>query len=191
MSMETKLHGYTLKIIPDDSPLNPRTDCDHLGTMLCWHRRYTLGDENPYDNPQEFEESNAAKNMFVCLPVYMLDHSGLFFSVNDFRDPWDSGQLGIIYCTKEEAQKWYGKEDVSPDEAKCELIAEVENYNEYMNGSWYGFYIEGLDGDVEDSCWGFLYNGDMKDLIDEMKACVSDEHHALFDKMVTSKAACM
>ena len=63
--------------------------------------------------------------------------------------------------------------------------------NEYMNGSWYGFSIEGLDGDVEDSCWGFLYNGNMKDLIAEMKACVSDEHHALFDKMVTSKATCM
>lgn len=44
MAMETKLHGYTLKIIPDDSPLNPRTDCDHLGTMLCWHRRYFLSE---------------------------------------------------------------------------------------------------------------------------------------------------
>lgn len=104
MPMETKLNGYTLKIIPDENPLNPRTDCDHLGIMLCWHRRYSLGDSHPYDTPQDFAESAAAKDMFVCLPVYLLDHSGLYVSVNDFNDSWDSGQLGFIYCTKQDAQ---------------------------------------------------------------------------------------
>ena len=191
MPMETKLNGYTLKIIPDENPLNPRTDCDHLGIMLCWHRRYSLGDGHPYDTPQDFAESAAAKDMFVCLPVYLLDHSGLYVSVNDFNDSWDSGQLGFIYCTKQDAQKWFNNTDVTEDEIKKELTAEVEEYNDYLNGAWYGFLIEGLDGEVEDSCGGFCYDGSMKKLASEMKSYVSDKYSALFDKLVANNSACM
>lgn len=191
MPMETKLNGYTLKIIPDENPLNPRTDCDHLGIMLCWHRRYSLGDGHPYDTPQDFAESAAAKDMFVCLPVYLLDHSGLYVSVNDFNDSWDSGQLGFIYCTKQDAQKWFNNTDVTEDEIKKELTAEVEEYNDYLNGAWYGFLIEGLDGEVEDSCGGFRYDGSMKKLASEMKSYVSDKYSALFDKLVANNSACM
>lgn len=191
MPMETKLNGYTLKIIPDENPLNPRTDCDHLGIMLCWHRRYSLGDNHPYDTPQDFAESAAAKDMFVCLPVYLLDHSGLYVSVNDFNDSWDSGQLGFIYCTKQDAQKWFNNTDVTEDEIKKELTAEVEEYNDYLNGAWYGFLIEGLDGEVEDSCGGFRYDGSMKKLASEMKSYVSDKYSALFDKLVANNSACM
>lgn len=191
MPMETKLNGYTLKIIPDENPLNPRTDCDHLGIMLCWHRRYSLGDSHPYDTPQDFAESAAAKDMFVCLPVYLLDHSGLYVSVNDFNDSWDSGQLGFIYCTKQDAQKWFNNTDVTEDEIKKELTAEVEEYNDYLNGAWYGFLIEGLDGEVEDSCGGFRYDGSMKKLASEMKSYVSDKYCSLFDKLVANNSACM
>lgn len=191
MPMETKLNGYTLKIIPDENPLNPRTDCDHLGIMLCWHRRYSLGDSHPYDTPQDFAESAAAKDMFVCLPVYLLDHSGLYVSVNDFNDSWDSGQLGFIYCTKQDAQKWFNNTDVTEDEIKKELTAEVEEYNDYLNGAWYGFLIEGIDGEVEDSCGGFRYDGSMKKLASEMKSYVSDKYYALFDKLVANNSACM
>lgn len=191
MPMETKLNGYTLKIIPDENSLNPRTDCDHLGIMLCWHRRYSLGDSHSYDTPQDFAESAAAKDMFVCLPVYLLDHSGLYVSVNDFNDSWDSGQLGFIYCTKQDAQKWFNNTDVTEDEIKKELTAEVEEYNDYLNGAWYGFLIEGLDGEVEDSCGGFRYDGSMKKLASEMKSYVSDKYYALFDKLVANNSACM
>lgn len=191
MPMETKLNGYTLKIIPDENPLNPRTDCDHLGIMLCWHRRYSLGDSHPYDTPREFTESAAAKDIFVCLPVYLLDHSGLYVSVNDFQDPWDSGQLGFIYCTKKDAQKWFDNPDVTEDEIKKELTAEVEEYNDYLNGAWYGFCIEGLDGEVEDSCGGFHYDGSVKKLANEMKSYVSDKFYALFDKFVANNSAYM
>lgn len=191
MPMETKLNGYTLKIIPDENPLNPRTDCGHLGIMLCWHRRYSLGDSHSYDTPQDFAESAAAKDMFVCLPVYLLDHSGLYVSVNDFNDSWDSGQLGFIYCTKQDAQKWFNNTDVTEDEIKKELTAEVEEYNDYLNGAWYGFLIEGLDGEVEDSCGGFRYDGSMKKLASEMKSYVSDKYYALFDKLVANNSACM
>lgn len=38
--------GYTINIIQDTNPQNPspRTEWDNLGTMVCWHNRYNLGD---------------------------------------------------------------------------------------------------------------------------------------------------
>ena len=43
--------GLTIKIIADNDPMNPREDCCNAGTMVCWHSRYILGDEQRRDNP--------------------------------------------------------------------------------------------------------------------------------------------
>ena len=42
---------HTLFIHPDEDPLNPRKDLDNFGKMVCWHRRYDLGDDHDYDDP--------------------------------------------------------------------------------------------------------------------------------------------
>jgi len=41
--------GHTINIHYDDSPHNNPRDGDYcnVGTMVCWHSRYTLGDEQP------------------------------------------------------------------------------------------------------------------------------------------------
>lgn len=55
--LETFQHnGYTVKIISDPDPTNPRKDYDHVGRMVCWHRRYDLGDETRRDSPEAFLE---------------------------------------------------------------------------------------------------------------------------------------
>lgn len=46
-----------LKIIHDS--LNPRTEHDNFGTMVCWHGRYDLGDEHSYREPRDFLEDLA------------------------------------------------------------------------------------------------------------------------------------
>jgi len=41
----------------DENPWNPRKEQDgNVGTMMCWHRNYALGDndKNDYDNPENF-----------------------------------------------------------------------------------------------------------------------------------------
>jgi hypothetical protein len=52
--MQTTNTRYTLNISPDYTPPHPRTDWDNFGSMVCWHRRYTLGDEHDFETPRDF-----------------------------------------------------------------------------------------------------------------------------------------
>lgn len=45
--------GLTIKIYADHDAESPR-EWDNLGTMVCWHRRYTLGDEQPSGSPSDY-----------------------------------------------------------------------------------------------------------------------------------------
>ena len=42
----------TLKIIQDEDAFNPRHEYDHIGHMVCFHRRYDLGDKYHYNDPK-------------------------------------------------------------------------------------------------------------------------------------------
>lgn len=46
--------SYRLKVEYDDTPINPRTDYDNFGKMICWHSRYDLGDKHDFSEPDEF-----------------------------------------------------------------------------------------------------------------------------------------
>jgi len=45
--------SYKIEIEPDLDPMDPR-EWDNLATMVCWHRRYNLGDEQPEEDPEEY-----------------------------------------------------------------------------------------------------------------------------------------
>ncbi|MDD3228080.1 MAG: hypothetical protein PHE09_02585 [Oscillospiraceae bacterium] len=53
MSMVAYKEPYLLQIMLDDEPLNPRTDYDGFGHMVCWHRRYNLGDEHRFEDTND------------------------------------------------------------------------------------------------------------------------------------------
>ena len=44
----------TVNIFSDPDPTSPREAFDNLGTMVCWHRRYTLGDAHDFTDPEDF-----------------------------------------------------------------------------------------------------------------------------------------
>jgi len=45
--------GYTVKAEFDEYDNESPRDWDNLGTMVCWHRRYNVGDEHRFDNPAD------------------------------------------------------------------------------------------------------------------------------------------
>lgn len=53
MSMAAYKAPYLLQIMMDDEPLNPRTDWDNFGHMVCWHSRYNLGDEHSFEDTND------------------------------------------------------------------------------------------------------------------------------------------
>lgn len=152
-----------LKLVQDSSPESPRT-WDNLGTMVCFHNRYNLGDNHSYnsDDYNSWEEMKKAiikeENTAVILPLYLLDHSGISISTGAFSCSWDSGQIGFIFVSKEKALEEFGGKIVTAKlKEKLERIldGEVETYDQYLRGYVYGFQIVDEDDDVVDSCYGF------------------------------------
>ena len=54
MSMVAVKPPYTLILRDDDMAESPRNTDYCFGTMICWHRRYNLGDKHDYSEPEEF-----------------------------------------------------------------------------------------------------------------------------------------
>ncbi|MHB9130373.1 MAG: hypothetical protein ACYDBB_04680 [Armatimonadota bacterium] len=158
-----QLDQVIFEIIPDDTPENPR-GWDNLGTMVCWHRRYALGDPHDYHDPQEFTTQLHAGNAII-LPLFLFDHSGLTMRTDSARfhacDPagWDWGQVGYIYTMKVDVRKAYGVKHITRRLNACiqqVLQDEVETYSQYLHGEVYGFTLtDRLTGEVVDACWGF------------------------------------
>lgn len=166
ISTTEHLAGYTGEIIPDEDGMNPRTDFDNLGTMYCQHGQYDLGDKGA-DDPREMDEP------MIQLPLYLLDHSGLWISTGDFNDPWDSGRVGIIYITLAKVRQEYSAKRVSAQlraRVLQYLEGEVETYNQYLTGDVYGYTITDPAGEIVDSCWGYYgteyVEQEMKSMLD-------------------------
>jgi hypothetical protein len=145
-------NGITGEVEQDHDPLNPRKEWDNLGTMVCKHSRYNLGDTD--EIVDSYEDC-------IILPLYLYDHSGITISTSPFSCPWDSGQVGIIWVKK-------GTEGMSDEELTAALESEVETYDDYLTGNCWGYSIEDSSGEILDSCWGYL--GDEEYCISEMKA---------------------
>lgn len=146
-------NGHRIEIHHDPDPQNPR-DYDNLGTFQVYHRRYASPDKIVRDPPSINKDE-------IGLKVWGYDHGGIVYKTgetNPFDCPWDSGFAGIIFCSKEDARKWLGvkrltKEMVSQIEASLDY--EVETYNRYINGEYYGYIIFNANDEEVDSCWGF------------------------------------
>lgn len=177
--------GYTIKVVEDSDPFDPREECDNFGTMVFFHRRYRLGDENKWD-PQEFKEyieKGEKNNRLVALPVYMYDHSGITIKTSPFSDPWDSGLLGWIYVDREKILKEYDRKILTKSlrrKAEETLRGEVQTYDNYLRGDVYGYQITDSNQEELESCYG--YYGDP-----EESGCISDAKN-IIDHMI-SKAA--
>lgn len=157
----TTTDNERVTIMYDDSgDHNPR-EWDNLGTMVCWHGRYNLGDEQPTISPSEYAED--LPDGTVTLPLYLYDHGGITMSVGAFSCPFDSGQVGFIYATPERVMECYlAAQD--PERVIESLVAEVAEYDKYLQGEVYWYKVEKPvpcdHGDIHwehvDSCGGYL-----------------------------------
>jgi hypothetical protein len=162
--------GTTIEIYKDNYPSNPR-EWDNLCTMVCFHSRHNLGDEHDYNHQdyRNWEELKSAiikdNDVAIILPLYLYDHSGITISTEPFSCPWDSGQIGFIYVSKEKIREEFSVKRITKKlKDRIEfynVLGEVDTYDKYIMGEVYGFNIEYADGD-SDSCSGF-FGSDIKE----------------------------
>lgn len=103
---EYTMGDEVLKIFVDEHAENPR-EWENLAVMVCWHRRYNLGDKHYFKDPDDFKKKVKEKDNII-LPLYLYDHSGITISTSPFGCQWDSGQVGFIYCSKKRFLKETG-----------------------------------------------------------------------------------
>ena len=163
--------GFNIRIEQDELHDEGPRDWDNLGTMVCFHRNYDLGDTGGQrrkpkkgipsfptpDDLTEFLEELGSE--VVKLPLILYDHSGLWMSTGrqwPFNCPWDTSMLGYIYVAHEKIAKEYGdanKKNIAKA-TEC-LQSEVETYSQFISGAVYGYIVEDAAGEHLDSCWGY------------------------------------
>ena len=161
-----KEREMSYKVYKDEFPTSPREEGDNLGIMICFHKRYNLGDRHDYKftdfsswEDMEYFLSEGAK---VILPLYLYDHSGLSISTEPFSCPWDSGQVGFIIATEESIKRCMGWKRITKNRLeaiKTYLIGEVETYNQYLNGEVYAWTTFDEQGNELDSCYRHYCEG--------------------------------
>lgn len=183
---ENKKTNQVLEIHTDDDAESPR-QWDNLGKMLCKHRNYLLGDvqvESADEVNQILEDDEAV----IQMPLYLIDHSGISMSTNDYNDKWDSGCVGIIYTTRKDVLDCFTGYNSKTNKrmpmkkrltkkmlerAKEILKSEVKTYSEYLEGNVYGYILYNKSKcdhneehlEHEDSCFGY-YRSDNEDGLD-------------------------
>lgn len=121
----------------------------------------------------------------LFLNVYMYDHSGVSISTSSFGCSWDSGMLGIIgIVDKDKFRKSFPTKRINTKKALNRLDSWIEEINHYLIGNCWGFIIEDENGDVVDSCGGFV--GDFEDLVSDMAytADTPDELEVIKQKLL-------
>lgn len=175
--------GYRVRYIAiDEEPESPR-DGENLGTMVCFHKRYELGDKDHGYKKEMFDSWEDLKNSIeenedaaVILPLYMYDHSGIIIKTGPFEDRWDSGQIGFIFVSKEKVRKEYyiNHGDIPEemlDKVRSILEEEVEIYSNYVNGNVYRIVEEIFNRNlkqIDNSIVGGFY--DLEYAKEELKA---------------------
>lgn len=159
--------GRKLRLVieQDENPEDPRC-WDNLGTMLCYHRGYNLGDCNSKKETEEQldeicrkygksdeeldeEMTMLEKFRFILeqediygLPLYLYEHSEISISTGRV-DNFDSSFVGIIFVEKETffAQTCRKDDCDWKKEAEEMLRVEIETYSKYLEGEVYGWVL--------------------------------------------------
>ena len=158
----TTTDGRKLRLVieQDEFPKDPRS-WDNLGTMLCCHRDYQLGDCNSNEeteeqlaaicrkygkSDEEIDEMTFGEEIRfilgqdnICgLPLWLYDHSGISISTG-VVDSWDSSFVGLVFVEKGFylAQSCLKDEEDWKAKAKETLEGEVKTYSDFLEGNVY------------------------------------------------------
>ena len=159
----TSKTGFKARVGQEESDLaifNPR-DWDNLGTMVCFHKRYELGDKHNWTVEEFINDLNEEikHDRIIALPLFLYDHSGITMSTAPFSCPWDSGQVGSILTTREDIKRMFGWKRLTKKRRKkiIEILEqEVKTYDQYLTGDVWWYDIKDPNGEYVVICGGLF-----------------------------------
>jgi hypothetical protein len=179
MSKYEEYKGYQIKFEQETRAESPREMMDELARMICFHKRYFLGDKHDMSIEELLEV--VARDDVVAMPLYLYDHSGLAMSTSrtwPFDCPWDSGQVGYIYATYEEVLNWFGGTEMT-EELKARALdsmeSEVRTYNSYLAGDVWMWQVEKDDVFIEGVGGYYGWDDNYEYMLSEAKATIDHE----------------
>ena len=188
----------TARLIVDESPPDPRAGGSAVTTIVAWRRNHRMSDTEIYGTKQEFRENvldrmeknrtarrprpmrvyehesrgmvrdlmDAGKsNPSVIRQVHMDDHGNVLLNTEGTHDQWDSRHLGWVYITSRQMRD----HGLSPQEAMKTINAELEELENYANGTVYAVLLErtGQDNELTGNIHPSRGHGIDDDLLDE------------------------
>jgi len=175
--LETFEHANrTIKIVRDPEPPSP-LEYDNYTKILC-RRDLTvdLGDVQSSDALLNREDvvdrlAELGEHVAAILPVYGVELQRGLWSVSTEERSNARRRIGWAYVTAELAvEMGSGQESVETFERY--IREDVKTYDDYLSGDCYGYLVEGRDGDVLESCWGFY--GDLEYVRSEARAAAEN-----------------
>lgn len=137
--------------------------CFNAATFYCLksHRR-KIGDiiDSAY-YLNETKRTLAKTGEYAILPIYIYEHSGIALCTVPFSDIWDSACIGFAVANIND----FMKQRISDTPvSRCEAMHraedcirnELEAYSDYLAGNCWQYCITDEDGNVVDSCSGFI-----------------------------------
>ena len=165
--------GLEARIVYDNDPQAPEDDIVKIAYSSS---RECLGTENVSKQRLDEIRDGIRSGKYVGTPVWAYVHSGATIStgkplqggskkrlrMNPYGCPWDSGQSGFAYMTREDALREWGKKRLSAQqkERAIEYIdGVVDEFAAYLRGECYGILIvdtRGVEEKELDACWGYI-----------------------------------
>jgi hypothetical protein len=146
---EERIDNYIFRLYYDENPTDPREDYN-LSKMVCFHKRYNLGDDHDFksddfDSWDEMEKHiTRMENPIVIKPLYLYDHGGITIKTSSFSCQWDSGQIGFVYIRKQDVRDNFSIKRCGQNMVeRCDVLleGEVDTYDKYLQGQVYGYEI--------------------------------------------------
>lgn len=165
--------NHTIEIVQDEYAESPDSWGDNDCFLVYDHRQFNV-ERKGFDPQSIFDFVQQTKRWFYdgyfVFPLYAHIHSGVSLSLGknrySFDCPWDTSFRGFVLVRR--CKGMYTR-DVSQRVAQ----SIVDEWNDYLSGNVWGFYIKDESGESIDSCWGF-YGYPNGDLLEQAKSVIDD-----------------
>lgn len=191
-TIESTVPGVVAHIYYDTDPECPEDDIVQIAYSSS---RNCLGTQNCSRAELDEIRDGIESGKYVGVRVWAYVHGGATISTgtklhgdskvrlreNPFSCPWDSGQSGFAYMTRENALREWGKKRLSAQQkakALAYIDGVVDTFDQYLRGDMYGYQVvdsRGGSDDVVDSCWGYYGMDDVtREAQDAMAAHITN-----------------